>query len=133
MHLKIDTKEKFSILRPLVSHINDNMADELAALCLNYLDKNMKNVILNLNQISLIDVKATKIIVKLQESFYKKNTSFIICELKPNIKEIMEKSEFSEFFNYAPTESEASDIIQMEEIERELLGNDDDDISGTNQ
>ncbi len=130
MHLKIDTKERFSILRPLVSHIDDNMADELAALCLNYLNKNVKNIILNLNQISLIDVKATKIIIKLQKFFYKKNASFIICELKAPIKENIEKSEFFEFFNYAPTESEASDIIQMEEIERELLGNED-EISGS--
>lgn len=120
MQLKIDTKDNFTIIRPLETHINDNMADELAALCLNYLDKNIKNVILNLNQISLIDVKATKIIIQLQQSFYKKSTSFIICNLKPNIKEIMEKSES---FNYTPTESEASDIIQMEEIERELIGN----------
>jgi anti-anti-sigma factor len=132
MQLKIDTKEHFSILRPLVTHIDDNMADELAALCLTYLDKNIKNVILNLNQISLIGAKATIIIIKLQQSFYKRNASFLICELKPNIREIIEKSGFSESFNYAPTESEASDIIQMEEIERELMGNES-DLSDINQ
>jgi anti-anti-sigma factor len=132
MQVKIDTKEKFSVLQPLASHINDNMADELAALCLNYLNKNIKNVILNLKEIFIIDINAANIIIRVQQIFYKKNASFIICELKPNIKEIMEKSKFSEFFNYTPTESEASDIIQMEEIERELLGNYEGN-TGTNQ
>lgn len=121
MLVKIDTKEKFTVLRPLISTINDNMADELAAQCLDYLKKNIKNVILNLKDVFFIDVKTCTIIKEVQQIFYKNNASFIICELKPNIKEIMEQSLFSEFFNYTPTESEASDMIQMEEIERELL------------
>ena len=121
MLVKIDTKEKYTVLQPLTPYINDNLADELAAQCLDYLNKNIKNIILNLKDISLIDTTASVIILKVQQTFYNTNASFIICELKPNIKEIMEQSLFSEFFNYTPTESEASDMIQMEEIERELL------------
>ena len=37
------------------------------------------------------------------------------------MKELFEKKELLEFMNYTSSESEAWDIVQMEEIERELL------------
>jgi hypothetical protein len=36
---------------------------------------------------------------------------------------LLEKEELLELMNITPTESEAWDIVQMEEIERELLDN----------
>jgi hypothetical protein len=40
-------------------------------------------------------------------------------------EEFFEKTELLELLNITPTESEAWDIVQMEEIERELLDGDD--------
>ena len=37
-----------------------------------------------------------------------------------NVKEAFAKTNLLETINYTPTESEAWDIVQMEEIEREL-------------
>ena len=38
---------------------------------------------------------------------------------------MLEKLELAELWNITPSESEAWDIVQMEEIERELLDGDD--------
>ena len=45
----------------------------------------------------------------------------MICELQPPVEEFLDKGQLLEMMNMTPTESEAWDIIQMEEIERELL------------
>ena len=39
------------------------------------------------------------------------------------VEKVFEKLELLELMNITPTESEAWDILQMEEIERELLNN----------
>ena len=112
---------------PLEPHIYDNMAAELAATCNNYLRNEVKNVILNLQSVTAIDEGAAQSIAQLQNDFYEQNASFVICELKPSMEEAFEKLELMEYLNITPSESEAWDIVQMEEIERELL--DDDDIT----
>ena len=53
--------------------------------------------------------------------FYEKNFSFVICNLNPSIENILKEKELLESMNITPSESEAWDIVQMEEIERELL------------
>ena len=39
MQVKIDTKEKFTVLIPQDENIYDKMADELAAACIKYLQQ----------------------------------------------------------------------------------------------
>jgi len=125
MEIKIDTKEKFTVVLPLEPHIYDNMAADLAATCNNYLQNDVKNVILDLQSVNKIDAEAAQTIAHLQNSFYEQNASFVICSIKPNVEEVFDKLELMEFMNHTPTESEAWDIVQMEEIERELLDGDD--------
>ena len=58
----------------------------------------------------------------LQQKFYEKNCSFVICNLTKEVEQLLDENELLEVMNVTPTESEAWDIVQMEEIERELLG-----------
>lgn len=122
MEIKISTKEKFTVLTPITPHLTDSLTQELISNCEN-IEKNSetKNIILNLQSITGIDIEAANKIVSLQQFFYEKNTSFVICEMKPQLEEIFEKQELLELMNTTPTESEAWDIVQIEEIERELL------------
>jgi hypothetical protein len=43
--------------------------------------------------------------------------------MSQSVEAFLEKEELLELMNATPTESEAWDIVQMEEIERELLDN----------
>ncbi len=125
MEVKVDTKEKFTTIAPQESHIYDNMAVELAATCSDFLDKDVKNVVLNLQTVTGVETMAAQIIANLQQKFYEQNASFVICEINPPVEEVFDQLELLEFLNITPTESEAWDIVQMEEIERELLDTDD--------
>ncbi len=124
MEVKIDTKEKFIVVTPVMSNLSDNIA-ELADTCTRQLQNPVKNLILNLTAVLTIDKTAAEALTLLQQSFYDNNASFVICNLQPAVEESLDKLELLELLNITPTESEAWDIVQMEEIERELLDGDD--------
>src|SRR5689334_22213394 len=124
MIFKIDTKEKFTVITPTSETLSDNLTAELIQTATNYLQKDIKNIVLNLGQVKSIDEDAATHLVKLEQTFYENNASFVICEIQPGVIEQLEEFELLELMNVTPTESEAGDIVQMEEIERELMEND---------
>ena len=121
MNVKIDTKEKFTVITPKVGFISANMTVELNDLLVSYIQKDIPHIILNLKEVIDMDEEIAEKIADTQQQFYENNISFIICELQKNPEEILDKMQLLELLNVTPTESEASDIVQMEEIERELL------------
>src|SRR6476660_3071678 len=125
MIFKIDTKEKFTVITPMSETLSDNLTAELIQTATNYLQKDIKNMVLNLGQVQSIDEAAATRLVKLEQTFYENNASFVICEIQPGVAEQLQKFNFLELIDVTPTESEAGDIVQMEEIERELMENDD--------
>lgn len=125
MIFKIDTKEKFTVITPMSETLSDNLTAELVQTATNYLQKDIKNMVLNLGQVQSIDEDAATRLVKLEQTFYENNASFVICEIHAGVAQQLEKFNLLELINITPTESEAGDIVQMEEIERELMENDD--------
>lgn len=125
MHFKIDTKEKFTVVTPISGVLSANIAAELAQTGSGILEKDVKNVILQMEQVSVVDDGAAAVLLEMSQQFYESNASFVICCLQPAVEERLEQKELLEMLNVTPTESEAWDIVQMEEIERELLDGDD--------
>jgi anti-anti-sigma factor len=128
MQFKINTKEKFHVITVPGPLLSATMTEELAAGLLSYLPNDaqsseglVKNIVLNMKDIETIDSAAAEKLVELQQQFYENSSSFVIFGLQKQVEEFLDKSELLETMNVAPTESEAWDIVQMEEIERELL------------
>lgn len=120
--VKIDTKEKFHVLKPEESILSANMTEEFENLLLSHLHKEVKNVILNLEPVQTIEPKVAEMLQTIQQQFYEQAASFVICGLQPQVEEWLDREGLLEIMNTTPTESEAWDIVQMEEIEREILG-----------
>ena len=125
MEVKIDTKEKFTVVTPVMPDLSANIAAEIDETCTGLLEREPKNVILNMCNVTTVEEPAADRIAELQQKFYESNASFVICSVGPEFEETLEKMELLEMLNITPTESEAWDIVQMEEIERELLDSDD--------
>lgn len=122
MNFKIDTKEKFTVITPLQFQLSDNLTAELNQTAHNCLQTDIKNVVINMKEVVSLDEAAATNLMTLQQSFYENSTSFVICEIQPAVSAKLEQMELFETMNITPTESEAWDIVQMEEIERELMG-----------
>jgi len=121
MEVKIDTKEKFHVITLLQPELSATMTEKLSDRLVSFLQSDIKNIVLNLKELKSIDNISAENLVKVQQKFYETNVSFVICELQPKVEEFLDNRQLLEMMNITPTESEAWDIIQMEEIERELL------------
>ena len=125
MELKIDTKEKFQLLTPVGTSITAIIAAEIETICNKCLESTQKNMVLNLENVEEIAPDACQILTDLQQAFYDKSASFVMCCLNAKLEDAFDELGLLEVLNLTPTLSEASDIVMMEEIERELLDSDD--------
>ncbi len=122
MNVKIDTKEKFTVITPEVTVISANMTAGLDELLLPYIQKDIPHIVLKMDMVQSIDETAAEKLASIQQQFYEKDCSFVICGLQDTVEKLLDEKELLEVMNVTPSESEAWDIVQMEEIERELLG-----------
>ncbi|HUQ96187.1 MAG TPA: STAS domain-containing protein [Chitinophagaceae bacterium] len=121
MEVKTSTKEKFHVIEVAAPHLSANLADELCNRLQQYLQDTIRNVVVNLKDVKSIDEDAAECLAKSQQAFYEKGASFVLCELTPKVEQFFDEKDLLEVLNVTPTESEAGDIVQLEEIERELL------------
>jgi len=121
MKVKIDTREKFHVITILEKELSANMSVNLERYVKPFLDANVKNVIVSLAEVENIENDFAKSLVNLQQEFYENNASFVICCLPKAAEFQLDQDGILEVMNLTPTESEAWDIVQLEEIERELL------------
>jgi anti-anti-sigma factor len=129
MKVKIDTKEKFYVVTLMEPFFSANIAADLSQLVTKFLQQKISNVVLKLTGVESIEEKAAEDLAQLQQNFYESSASFVICDLKKDVEVKLEQLELLEVMNITPSESEAWDIVQMEEIERELLDDEDNSVA----
>ena len=125
MQVKIDTREKFHAITILEPVLAANMTEALERELMPLLEKDIKNVILILKDIPEVEEAAAECLVKIQQAFYDNSASFVICELTPAVEKSLEDNGLLELMNVTPTESEAWDIVHLEEVEREMFNSSD--------
>ncbi|RYY38877.1 MAG: STAS domain-containing protein [Chitinophagaceae bacterium] len=127
MEVKTSTKEKFTVITGMPAQLSETMTAELGSLLTGFLQQPVKNIVLDMQDVQSIDEAAAEKLTKTQQDFYEAGASFVICGLQPAVETRLDELELLELMNVTPTESEAWDIVQMEEVERELLEGDDED------
>ena len=121
MNSKIDTKEKMHVISVEEDSLTATMTEDIRDLLLPKLNLPIKNIIINLKQVSQLDDEMAITLADIQNTFYESGNSMVICELKKSIQNALDEKDLLDQLNITPTESEAWDIVQMEEIEREYL------------
>ncbi|MEY3059343.1 MAG: hypothetical protein RL000_695 [Bacteroidota bacterium] len=120
MNVKIDTKEIFHVISILDTDLTANMSASFMAIIAKKQEEDAKSLILDLAHINSIDLSFAACLTLLSSQIYAEQKSFVICNLKESVKEKLAEWSILDELNTTPTESEAWDIVQMEEIEREL-------------
>lgn len=121
MNVKINTKEKFHVISVIETVFSANMTEYLRKSFDEVTQNPVKHIILNLSEVKEIDPDMAGFIAEQQQLANEEGRSFVVCGMQPGVKELFEKEDLLDLINHTPTESEAWDIVQMEEIERELL------------
>jgi anti-anti-sigma factor len=120
MLFKIDTREKFYVIKIEEIDLSANLADDFTELLTNCLDTMPKNSIINLKKVDTISTEIIQQLVSFQEFSAENNISLVFCELTKGVKSILSNQDLLDIIHTTPTESEAVDMIYMEEMEREM-------------
>ncbi|MEO6838244.1 MAG: STAS domain-containing protein [Ginsengibacter sp.] len=121
MKVKIDTKEKMHVISVEEDILAANMTEDLKKIFVKFLSEPIKNLVINFGQVSEIESEAADTLASSQQVFYDAGHSMVFCNFQPAVENFLDEKELLEVMNVTPTESEAIDILQMEEMERELL------------
>ncbi|MDE1192812.1 MAG: STAS domain-containing protein [Arachidicoccus sp.] len=122
---KVDTKEKFVIIRLPEGVFTVNVSAAFTTFVTNQLNQSVKNIIADFTDVSSVEEQSLPELSTLHQLVYKNNASFVLCNINDSVKKIFDDHDLSDVLNITPTESEAWDIVQMEEIEREIFGEED--------
>jgi anti-anti-sigma factor len=124
MEVKIDTKERFHVITVAQASLSASMTEKMGENLLPFLQNDVKNIVLVLKNVQSVDMTAAEKLVYIQQKFYENGASFVVCELQQQVEDFLDQNNLLEMMNVTPTQSEAQDIVQMEEIEREMFGGD---------
>jgi anti-anti-sigma regulatory factor len=121
MKIKIDTKEKFTVLRLQETVFSENMADELNKTVLKLLQNEpVKNVTVDFANVAAAEKNALLRLPDLYMQTMENNASLVFFNIPILVKRLLNELDLPDVLNITPTESEASDMVHMEEMEREM-------------
>jgi anti-anti-sigma factor len=120
MNVKIDTKEIFHVISLNEEILSANMAEVFKGLITETYKGDNKSIVLNLEGVGEMEQEIVEQIEQIHQELYSNKKSFVLCGLNPTIKSLFQEKDLTDTLNITPTESEAWDIVQMEEIVREL-------------
>ncbi|MBC7553586.1 MAG: STAS domain-containing protein [Taibaiella sp.] len=122
MEFKIDTKDNFTLIVPVSTHINAIMAEELGELCEKYTQNGSNNFIIDMLNATSADSSALPGLLGLHETCYANEQSLVFTGITPGFWAVLKENEADLLLNIAPKMIEAIDIVNMEILERDLLG-----------
>ena len=127
MKYNIDTKENFDIITPINDLFNQDLAEEIQQFLSASILKN-RSAIIDFSSIQSIENNLNQTIIDWHHKMYDSNLSFALCEMNDEVKKSMQENEEFDILNITPKQIEAIDIVAMEGLERELLGDEDFDF-----
>lgn len=120
MVVKIDTNEKFHVIKIEAAEFSANMTATLLEDLLSFSRMEVKNLIINGQDIQKPDNAAAEFLLDVHNRFVAENASFVLYGLNADVKKMFDQDDRFGGIQIVPTLSEASDIVYMEEIEREF-------------
>lgn len=120
MKVKIDTKEVFHVITIEEKVFTAIMAAELIKAIEDIQQQECLNIILNFQHVQEVETALLTVLEDIQQLQKGIGKSFVVCSMSGEIQQKLGVDKEYEKFHLPPTESEAWDIVQMEEIEREL-------------
>jgi anti-sigma B factor antagonist len=121
MEFKIDTKDAFCTIIPVVDKISAKLTGALGKKCADLRQSGSKNFIIDFQHAAEIDETAIKELVTMHEDSYSRNESLVFTGIHKEVMIMLKKDEADLLINIAPRMDEAIDIISMEILERDIF------------
>ena len=128
MKFSIDKQEKYTILSLEEENLNSLMAPSLKSEFVIMHNEGVKNFILDLAKVKFVDSSGLSAILTANRLWTNISGAFILTGIdNENVKKLIKISRLDTVLTIIPTPQEAIDYVFMEEIERELNADVDQD------
>ena len=130
MNFKLSTKEKFHEIDINETALSANLTAGFYETVASFLEKEPFNIILLFSNVNQVDEAIAHHLKELHQLFYTNGQSFVLTEINKQVLDTLISANIADELNITPTLSEAWDMVQMEEVERELLRDFDNEEEG---
>ncbi|MFN0274413.1 MAG: STAS domain-containing protein [Chitinophagales bacterium] len=122
MKFTVDKKERYCSFKldedKLNSLISSNMKSELVILN----QEGYRNIICDMSDVTFMDSSGLSAVLIGHRICKESNGTFVLCACQEPVLKLIKISQLDSLLNIVPTESEATDFILMEEVQREIDG-----------
>ncbi|HTN47339.1 MAG TPA: hypothetical protein VL098_13400 [Flavipsychrobacter sp.] len=128
MEVKIDTNANYIVLTPQSPQLDEKLTEAISQKWTELVKQGHANLIVDLSACSAAAENVMDELAQMHEVFYGENHSLVFTHLKPELRNNLSQHDYFHGINIAPTLVEAVDIVNMEVLERELLGEEGEDL-----
>lgn len=122
MDFKIDTKPTYTVITPETGELGVNMAEVIRQKVGEATETGSHNFVINLQHVTSMNMASGNVLLELHNDIYNNGGSLVFTTLEEGVIQTMKKGQYHLSLNLTPTLIEAIDIISMEVLERDLLG-----------
>ena len=120
MKYSIDKQDRYAVFSLEEENLNSILAPQLKSEFVILANEGIKNLVFDLSAVQYVDSSGLSAILT-ADRLWKALGSFILTGIEhPNVKKLIEISRLDSVLTIVPTVEESVDYIFMEEIEREL-------------
>lgn len=121
MEFKIDTKKNYTLITPVATVIDANLAVAISEKCQELTESGSENYVIDLTACADADTASFEELLALHEACYSNGQSLVFIGITDGVMKQMKTAEAHLALNIAPTQIEAADIVSMEILERDLF------------
>ncbi|MBC8046382.1 MAG: STAS domain-containing protein [Fimbriimonadaceae bacterium] len=122
MKFTVDKKERYVVFKLDEEKLNLLISANLKSEFVILNQEGYRNIICDLSEVNFMDSSGLSAILIGQRICKETQGTFVLCACNEPILKLIKISQLDSLLNVVPTESEATDIILMEEVQREIEG-----------
>ena len=127
MKFSIDKQERYSVIKPEEDNLNSTVAPQLKSEFVILANEGINNLILDLSSVKYVDSSGLSAILTARRLWSNLGTFVVTGVEHDAVRRLVEISKVDSVLTILPTLSESVDFIFMEELQRDLAGDDSDD------
>lgn len=120
MNFEVQPHEKYILIKSRVEKLDTNFAPELKSLLVLQNKEGFRNIIIDLTDTRYCDSSGLSAILVANRLCRGSEGSFVLTGLQEPVSKLITISQLHTVLTITPTVNEASDLILMDEVERDL-------------
>ncbi|MEY4877311.1 MAG: hypothetical protein RJA07_2353 [Bacteroidota bacterium] len=120
MKFFIDRQEKYCLLALLEEKLNSLNATQFKTELVTLHAEGVRNMILDLTKVNFVDSSGLSSLLVGNRVCKQANGTFVIAGANDNVMKLIKISQLDSILQIVPTVSEATDLVLMEEVERDI-------------